>query len=148
MEEVDGSTYTPLVFNSVKKSDDISHLPQIKWGIEHEKDASKSLLSDVASKHANGMNRFKQCGLFIKPDYAFLAASQDGLFVCYCCNPAILEVKCPFSVKEENINQKASDKRVDIFEEVDGSPRLKHSHKYCSQMQVQMCVTLILFFCI
>lgn len=148
MEEVDGSTYTPLVFNIVNKSDDISHLPQIKWGIEHEKDASKSFLSDVASKHANAMNGFKQYGLFIKPDYAFLAASPDGLFVCYCCSPAILEVKCLFSVKEENIDQKPTYKRVDIFEEVGESPRLKHYHKYCSQMQVQMCVTLILFFCI
>lgn len=72
------STYTPLVFNILKKRDDISHLPQIKWGIEHEKDAIKSFLSDAASKHGNGMNGFKQCGLFIKPDYAFLAASPDG----------------------------------------------------------------------
>ena len=28
------------------------------------------------------MNGFKQCGLFIKADYAFLATSTDGLFVC------------------------------------------------------------------
>ena len=76
------STYTSLVFNILNKSDDISHLPQIKWGIEHEKDAIKSFLSDAASKHGNGMNGFKQCGLFIKPDYTFLAASPDGLFVC------------------------------------------------------------------
>ncbi|XP_015780693.1 PREDICTED: uncharacterized protein LOC107358609 [Acropora digitifera] len=135
------STYTPLVFNILNKSDDISQLPQIKWGIEHEKDAIKSFLSDVASKHANGMNGFKQCGLFIKPDYAFLAASPDGLFVCDCCSPAILEVKCPFSVKEENINLKATYKRVDFLEEVDGSPRLKHTHKYYTQMQAQMWVT-------
>ena len=109
------STYTLLVFNILNKSDDISHLPQIKWGIEHEKDAIKSFLSDVASKHANAMNGFKQRGLFIKLDYAFLAASPDGLFVCDCCSPAILEVKCPFSVKEENINLKATYKRVDFL---------------------------------
>ena len=135
------NTYTPLVFDILNKSDDISHLPQIKWGLEHEKDAIKSFLSDVASKHANGMNGFKQCGLFVKHDYAFLAASPDGLFVCDCCSPAILEVKCPFSVKEENINLKAAYKRVDFLEEVHGSPRLKHTHKYYTQMQVQMWVT-------
>ena len=135
------NTYTPLVFDILNKSDDISHLSQIKWGIEHEKDAIKSFLSDVASKHANGMNGFKQCGLFVKHDYAFLAASPDGLFVCDCCSPAILEVKCPFSVKEENINLKAAYKHVDFLEEVDGSPRLKHTHKYYTQMQVQMWVT-------
>ena len=35
------NTYTPLVFDILNKSDDISHLPQIKWGLEHEKDAIK-----------------------------------------------------------------------------------------------------------
>ena len=75
--------HIPLWYSTFwKKRDDISHLPQIKWGIEHEKDAIKSFLSDAASKHGNGMNGFKQCGLFIKPDYTFLAASPDGLFVC------------------------------------------------------------------
>ena len=135
------SKYTPLVFNILNKSNDISHLPQIKWGIEHEQDAIKLFLSDVASKHANGMNGFKQCGLFIKAGYAFLAASTDGLFVCDCCSPAILAEKCPFLVKEENINRKATYKRVDFLEEVDGSPRLKHTHKYYTQMQAQMWVT-------
>lgn len=37
------STYTPLVFNILNKSDDISQLPQIKWGIEHEKDRCDQL---------------------------------------------------------------------------------------------------------
>ena len=79
--------------------------------------------------------------VFIKPDYAFLAVSPDGLFVCDCCSPAIVEVKCPFSVKEENINLKATYTRVDFLDELDGSPRLKHTHKYYTQMQAQMWVT-------
>ena len=28
---------------------------------------------------------FKQCGLFVKPDYPYLAASADDLFFCKCC---------------------------------------------------------------
>ena len=135
------STYTPLVFKILNKSDDISHLPQIKWGNDHEKDAIKPFLSDVASQHANGMNGFKQCGLFIKPDYPFLAASPDGLFACDCCSSAIIEVKCPFSVKEENINLEGTYKRVEFLEGVDGVPRLKRTHKYYTQMQAQMWMT-------
>lgn len=87
------------------------------------------------------MNGFQQCGLFIKPDYTFLAASPHGFFVCDCCCPAILEVKCFSSDKEENINRKATYKRGDFLEEKDGSPRLMHTHKYYTQMQVQMWVT-------
>lgn len=136
-----GSTYTPLVFKILNKSDDISHLPQIKWGNDHEKDAIKAFMSDVASQHANGINGFKQCGLFIKPDYPFLAASPDGLFICDCCSPAVLEVKCPFSVRDQDINVKDNYKRVDFLEDAEGRPRLKRSHKYYTQMQAQMWVT-------
>lgn len=113
-------------------------MPQIKWRIEHEKDAIKSFLSDVVFKQTDG---FKQCGLFIKHDYAFLAASPDGLFVCDCCTPAILDVKCPLSVKKENISLKATYKCVDFLEEVDGSLILKHTHNYYTQMQTQTCMT-------
>lgn len=60
-------TYT-LVLNILNKSDDISHLPQIKWGNDHEKDAINAFISDVASQHVNGVKGNKQCDLFIKPD--------------------------------------------------------------------------------
>lgn len=75
-------------------------------------------MSDVATQHANGINGFKHCGLFIKPDYPFLAASPDGMFMCDCCSPAILEVKCPFSVEDEDINLESTYKRTDFLEGV------------------------------
>ena len=43
--------YSPTVFNLINESESINHLPQIKWGVEHEKDGVKSFLSDIASQH-------------------------------------------------------------------------------------------------
>ena len=80
------TVYISLVSSLLSKNDDVSHLPQIKWGIAHENDAIKAFMSDVASQHDGGLQGFKKCGLFIKPDYPYLAASPDGLFLCKCCS--------------------------------------------------------------
>ena len=132
--------YSSLVSSLLNKSDDVSHLPQIKWGNAHEKDAIKSFMSDVASQHDGGLQGFKQCGLFIKPDYPYLAASPDGLFFCKCCGLSIIEAKCPYTVRNQNIHDKDTFDLVDFLEDFNGKPRLKRSHKYYTQMQAQMWV--------
>ncbi|CAH3151806.1 unnamed protein product, partial [Porites lobata] len=132
--------YSSMVSSLLNKSDDVSHMPQIKWGNAHEKDAIKSFMSDVASQHDGGLQGFRQCGLFIKPDYPFLAGSLDGLFFCHCCGLATLEAKCPYSVRNENIHEKKTFDRVEFLEDFNGKPRLKRSHKYYTQMQAQMWV--------
>ena len=132
--------YTKLVSSIINKGDDISHLPQIKWGLQHEKDAIKSFMAEIASQHEGGLDGFKECGLFIRPDYPYLAASPDGIFICKCCGPSTLEAKCPYSVRNENIHLKEVYDRVDFLEEHNGCPRLKRTHKYYSQKQAQMWV--------
>ena len=58
---------------------DLSHLPQIAWEIKHEKDAIKAFMSN-ASQHEGGLHGFKECDLFFKSGYPYLAASTDVLF--------------------------------------------------------------------
>ena len=50
--------YSPLVFQLLGKSADISHIPAIAWGQTHEKNAIQAFLSDVASQHVNGLHGF------------------------------------------------------------------------------------------
>ncbi|KAK2552801.1 Exonuclease [Acropora cervicornis] len=139
-QNVKKPVYSSLVSSLSSKSDDVSHLPQIKWGAAHEKDAIKDFMSDVASQHDSGLQGFKQCGLFIKSDYPYLAASPDGLFLCKCCGLSIVEAKCPYTVRNENIHVKDKFDQVDFLEDFHGKPRLKRSHKYYTQMQAQMWV--------
>ena len=113
--------YSSLVSSLLNKSD-VSHLPQIKWGNAHEKDAIKSFMSDVASQHDGGLQGFKQCGLFIKPDYPYIAASPDGLFFCKCCGLSIIEAKCPYTVRNQNIHDKDTFDLVDFLEDFNGKP--------------------------
>ena len=139
-QNVKKPVYSPLVSSLLSQSDDVSHLPQIKWGTAHEKDAIKAFMSDVASQHDGGLQGFKQCGLFIKSNYPYLAVSPDGLFLCKCCGLSIVEAKCLYTVRNENIHVKDTFDRVDFLEDFHGKPRLKRSHKYYTQMQAQMWV--------
>ena len=54
--------YSPLVFQLLGKSADISHVPAIAWGQKHDKNAIQAFLSDVASQHVNGLHGFGPCG--------------------------------------------------------------------------------------
>ena len=108
--------------------------------MEHEKDGIKSFLSDIASQHEGGLEDFRQCGFYVKGDQPYLAASPDSLLTCKCCGPATVEIKCPYSVRHDNIMEREVFERVDFLEEHDGSPRLKRSHKYYTQVQAQIWV--------
>ena len=132
--------YSPMVFSMLNEAEDISYLPQIKWRTAHEEDEVKSFMSDIASQHEDGLKGFQKCGLYVKADYPYLAGSPDGLFTCKCCGAATVEIKCPYSVRNENIMEKEVYKRVEFLEEHNGVPRLKGTHKYYTQVQVQMWV--------
>ena len=132
--------YSPLVFQLLGKSADISHIPAIAWGQTHEKNAIQAFLSDVASQHVNGLHGFRSCRLFVKSSYPYLAGSPDGMFVCNCCPPSTIEVKCPYSVRDSDLFSQDVYKKVDFLEQVDGNLRLKRSHKYYAQVQGQMWV--------
>ena len=66
----------------------------------HEKDAIKSFTSELEG----GLDGFKECGLFIWPDYPYLAAISRGIFTCKSCGPSTLEAKCPYSVRNGGIH--------------------------------------------
>jgi len=133
-------TYTPLVSEILHGSADISHLPQVQWGINNEKTAIKTFMAEVLSKHDGGLESFRECGLFVKHDHPYLAGSPNGLVNCKCCGLGTVEVKCPHSVKNSDIHLKEVYSKTDFLEEYNGQPRLKRAHKYYTQVQAQMWV--------
>ena len=133
--------YSQLVDDIVNGAhQDLSHLPQIAWGIKHEKDAIKAFMSDVASQHEGGLHGFKECVLFVKASYPHVAASPDGLFNCKYCGFPTIQVKCPHSARGNDVSESNVYKHVNFLQEFDGQPRLKRTHEYFTQVQVQMWV--------
>ncbi|KAH8022150.1 hypothetical protein HPB51_022032 [Rhipicephalus microplus] len=75
------------------------------------------------------------CGLFVYPEYGFLAAVPDGLIA----SDGIVEVKCPFTAKDMEPSEAA--KKYNQRSQVHEPPKLSRSHNYFYQVQGQLHIT-------
>ena len=77
---------------------DISNIPAIKWGIDNKDKAREAYVTKMSSSHIEF--KCSPAGLVISPQYPYLGASPDGFIQCECCGDGIIEIKCPFSVRD------------------------------------------------
>ena len=70
------------------------------------------------------------CGLVISEQYNFIAATPDAVMSCNCCGSGIVEIKCPFVMKDNDPDE------AQFLE--NGS--LETSHQYYYQVQTQLFV--------
>lgn len=59
----------------------------------------------------------------------------DGFIPCDCCGDGVIEIKCPYSGRECHPKELSGK----LF--LNGDGRLKHSHKYYTQVQGQLAIT-------
>lgn len=124
---------TTLCANLVKRiiyRDNVS-TKAIEYGKSHEQKAVKRYeeITGVQVQH---------CGLFIDPSKPFLCTSPDGLVG----EDGLLEVKCPFSVKDaSSLIEAFTEKNKIGFKVVDGKLSLPTNHKYYFQIQGQLSIT-------
>ncbi len=94
--------------------------PNMRYGREMEECAKKKYVEVTG-------NTVFESGLFVKSSQPFLCASPDSLIKDGNGNMMTLEIKCPSSCKDKNIN-------VPYLDETG----LKPNHEYYSQVQLQM----------
>lgn len=90
--------------------------PAVLYGIDREATA----LCEYTKKTSR---KVEKVGLFIHPEHNFLGASPDGLV-----EDGVIEIKCPFTAKDENPNEFTFN-----FLNVDGE--LRPNHDYYFQIQ-------------
>ena len=112
-------TYFPLYY------------PAIIWGKNSEKYAINAFIKKIKPKHQN-LN-VGRAGLKLDDTHHFIGASIDGLVECSCCEPAILEVKCPYSIRDGTVADDGY-KLQYLTEDL----QLKTSHHYYFQLQTYL----------
>lgn len=111
--------------------------PPITWGLENERHAFRAYEASEAGKH----DAFKctKSGLHISTQHPFVGATPDGLVCCTCCGKGVLELKCPFSMREvKDITEMVG--AGSCLETVNGTVHLRRQHDYFYQVQTQMAV--------
>lgn len=101
--------------------------PALIWGTEHEQYARKRYIASNRKVH----KKFKctESGLKIHQEKHILGASVDGLVQCSCCEPGNLEIKCPFTHRDETIEGYVKQKDA-CLELKSGVYSLKLTHQY------------------
>ena len=75
---------------------DLSFLKPVQWGIKNESIAVQELEKKLQIQT-------QKCGIFVHPDYPYLASSPDRIV--FIDNVAhVVEVKCPYSCAQKEIN--------------------------------------------
>ena len=78
-------------------------------------------------------------GLHVNPSFPHLGASPDGIVSCACCGEGLLEIKCPYSKRDIDL-QVAARERGFYLEHTDNGMKLLSTHQYYYQIQGQMAV--------
>ncbi|XP_069108924.1 uncharacterized protein [Argopecten irradians] len=131
------------------------NVPALNWGKLHEDDGYKLyqllmesdnrvdlqtypkgeiVMKDISGQHLS-LNVHK-AGFVIPEQKPFLGASPDGHVNCECCGKGLLEIKCPYNIRDKTIKAAILDNSFCL----NASFSLKRSHKYFAQVQMQMYV--------
>ena len=71
-------------------------------------------------------------GLVVSTERPFLGASPDGIIQCSCCGKGVLEIKCPFMLKEAHISTVLGTRAFCL----DADCRLRPDLAYYAQLQL------------
>ena len=103
--------------------------PAIKWGIEKEATARETYHRLMLEKH-DSFN-LESTGLHVNPSCPHLEASPDGLISCSCCSEGVLEIKCPYSIRDQEPTA------ASYLDHSDSGVTLSTTHHYYFQIQGQ-----------
>ena len=108
-------------------------IPALKYGRNMESEAANNFFEIFKKSHKNVS--IHECGIFLDKTNPYVGASPDRILSCSCHENACLEIKCPFSISHLS----PTDEKASLNYLVD--TKLKISHQYYTQCQLQMGVT-------
>lgn len=121
-------------------------VPALAYGRRNEEFALNDYKSEQLMLHDNlTMN---SAGLKIKQDAQYAAATPDGIRHCDCCGTGLIEVKCPYSLRNDKdmVIDFIGKKNCYISFE-NGSMKLNENHDYYYQVQYQLAIFKEAKFC-
>ena len=96
------------------------------WGCEHESSARITYVNLMKSDHT--AFSCKDSGLIVSLTHPFIGASPDGVVHCECCGHGVVEIKCPYCIRDEDPGTASC--------LLNG--KLSKKHAYFYQVQIQL----------
>ena len=128
--------FTPLVRS--KLSGSFAGNRATRYGQQHESVALQQYCKMKQQQEPDFS--VQESGLVVSLAWPYLAASPDGV-VHSKAGKGLVEVKCPYSCRDQLLSSAANSKPSFFLEHQDGVLRLKRTHAYHYQVQFQLLVT-------
>ena len=109
---------------------------QTDWGTKKEKCARELYYKEIGPSHENF--EVSDVGFVISPQWPHLGASPDGVVSCTCHGKGVIELKCPYSHKDDTIKNAVTKNNTFCLIEHDGKLKLRRDHTCYYQIQTQM----------
>ena len=120
--------------NSIMQYNKAFTTKEMEYGKKSESKAFENFYELMKTKHINF--NLENTGLHINKKYVYLGASPDGLTSCDCHGKGVLEIKCPYKFRN-GLKDYMKSKTCPVS----CKNKLKQSHEYYFQVQMQMLVT-------
>eukprot|EP00117_Sycon_ciliatum_P047815 scpid67927/ scgid34113/ len=91
----------------------------MKYGLAHERDAVKAYITRAQTSDVPVV--VESCGLFIHPTKPWLSASPDGLVMVNGKLQRVVEIKCPFTMRNGMSLREFAGRRTSCLTDVDGN---------------------------
>jgi hypothetical protein len=109
------------------------------WGITHENIALQTLRKYFTERGNHSGFTFEKTGFVISLCHSYIGASPDGILKCPCYGKSVVEVKCPYTHRNDTLwNAAITDDKFCLSAGGDGILRLKNNHPYFYQVQLSM----------
>lgn len=100
---------------------------------------ARELYVQEKTKCHNGL-KVSESGLIVREDYPYLGASPDGIVECKCCGKGLLEIKCPYTLRNETVRDICKDKSYHLYLK-DDQVCCKTTSSWYTQVHMQMFVS-------
>lgn len=128
-----------VVKNICYPTQDTPYVPALVYGLKFEKTALQEIKTTLESTHINF--EVNNCGVIVSSVYPFAASTPDALCCCECCGPRVIEIKCPYNLRngQKVVDLKLSDPYLKKLP--DASWYLDKNHTYYYQVQLEIFTT-------
>ena len=107
------------------------HYPAIKYGRENEKHGIDAFMKLYRKRHFDV--KVRQPGLRLDASCVIIGGSADAIISCSCCEDIVLEVKCPYSLRNQSAIKDGKN-----LSYIDDNFNLKRNTSYYYQIQTYL----------
>lgn len=117
----------------------LSKIPAIAWGVKNEQRALLQYVKDLKDHHKCKDVELIRPGLLIHNQEPYIRVSPDALILCECHGRRLVEVKCPYSFRNKDLNDVIKQGKLEYVETINDVIQVKkaQSRGYYEQITLQ-----------